>query len=364
MPAVAQPAAGGPIQQQQQQPTLFSTADRSDVVPLIQKVEGLRGSRVITYYLHPGIHMAMDAIPCFYEQLRTVGKQDKIDLWLHSSGGQTEFPWRLVQMVRQHCKTFSVLVPELAQSAATHVALGADEIVGGPFTLLSPVDPYRQHPLLPKGVDLLDPSAEDKPFPVSVQDLKHAVAFVKREAGEGGLSSEAFATVVSALFEKVHPLAIGAIEQSYELSKLITRRMLSMHMDEDADADEIERLTNALCDDYKSHNFPIGVTEAERLGLKVTMAPDDLHEAMWELLEYYSAIDRSLQVVPSAAQGQLAGVPINGQAMKNSIGHVDSTDVRFDCNQIVDVTTSGSEVRGSAWLRLDPAQPAPSTGSP
>jgi hypothetical protein len=283
-----------------------------------------------------------------------MGNQKQIDLWLYSTGGQTEFPWLLVQTIRRFCVRFGVLVPEFAQSAATHIALGADEIVGGPFTLLSPVDPYRQHPLLPKGVDLNDPTAEEKPFPVSVQDLKHAVAFIKREAGEQGLSGDAFARVVTSLFAHVHPLAIGAIEQSYELSKLITRRMLSMHMDEDAEGDEIERLTNSLCDDYKSHQFPIGLTEAERLGLKIAPAADELHDAMTALLDYYKELDRSLQPIPPAAQGHLAGVPINGQAMTNCIGNIDTTDIRFNCNQVSDVTSGGAEVRGSAWTKLEP----------
>ena len=344
---------------------MFPTADRPDVVPLIEEIERLRGSRVITYFLRPGINMAMDAMDAFNEQLRRIGKTEKIDLWLHSTGGQTEFPWRLVQTVRCFCDHFGVLVPELAQSAATHTALGADEIVMGPFSLLSPVDPYRQHPLLPKGVDLDNPSAPEQPFPVSVQDLKHAVDFVKREAGGEGLSGDAFARVVNALFQHVHPLAVGAIEQSYAMSKLVTRRVLSTHMDEATEAAEIDRLTDALCDDYKSHSFPIGLIEAERLQLKVVRASDDLHAAMWALLEYYSKeISRQLQAIPSASKPLLAGVKIAGVAMWNAIGHIDSTELRYDCDQVVDVAPDGPQVRGSAWTQLETPAPAAASSTP
>jgi hypothetical protein len=359
MPANVTPA-GAPPQAQQPAaatapPPLFPVTDRNEVIPLIERIEDLRGSRLIAYFLQPGVNVAMDAMPCFYDQLRRIGKQPKIDLWVHSSGGQTEFPWRLVPTIRHFCDEFGVLVPEMATSAATHIALGANEIVGGPFTLLSPVDPSRRHPLLPKGIDLTDPTAPETPFPVSVQDLKHAVAFVKREAGEGGLTGQPLAQVLCALFDKVHPLAIGAIEQSYELSKLISRRMLSTHMDPVTEADEIERLTHALCDDFKSHHFPIGITEAQDMGLKITDAEPDLHDAMWALLDYYrETIDRSLQsVAPAAAAAHLAGVRIGGTPTFNSIGQIDSTAVRYDCNQIVDVGATGPQTRGSGWTKLE-----------
>jgi hypothetical protein len=341
----------------QTSPPLFPTVDRPSVVPLIQKIEQLRSSRVITYFLVTGTQIAPDAMPSLYEQLRRVGHQEKIDLWIHSHGGATEVPWRMVQMLRCYCKSLGVLVTEVAQSAATHVALGADEIVMGPFSLLSPVDPARQHPLLPKGIDLNDPGADEKPFPVSVQDLKHAVAFVKREAGEAGLTGDAYARVISVLFEKVHPLAIGAIEQSYELSKLITRRMLSTHMDEKAEADEIERLTDELCDAYKSHGFPIGLSEADRLGLKVTRADEKLYNAMWDLKRAYDGMDRTAVPVQANHPG-LTGVRKAGQLVIRTVGHIDTTDVRFDCNALLDVTPKGVEARGANWTQLTPGATA------
>jgi hypothetical protein len=318
---------------------------RPDVIPLIEAIEQERKSRVLAYYLVPGrATMAMDAVRSFEEQLLAMGPQKRIDLWIYSNGGQTEMPWRLVHTIRSLADHFGVLVSGLAQSAATHVALGADEIVMGPFGLLSPVDPSRQHPLLPKGTNLEDPSQPEQPFHVSVQDLKHAVSFIKREAGDGGLSGEAYAQVVSTLFEKVHPLAIGALEQSYELSKLITERMLCTHMDAEKDADEIERLVNTMCDDFKSHAFPIGRPEAHRLGLKVTDAPDTLHQAMTKLERYYEGIDFS----PRAASSIGMTMASNPSATAASLGHIDSTAQQYDFWTFHD---SGKTL-GSTWVTL------------
>jgi hypothetical protein len=330
---------------------------RPEVVPLIAAIEKERGSRVLTYYLVPGpASMAMDALRPFEEQLMEMGPQRRIDLWILSSGGQTEMPWRLVQTIRSHTDNFGVLVSGMATSAATHVALGANEIVMGPFGLLSPVDPSHQHPLLPKGTNLSDPTGDPMPFPVSVQNLKHAVSFIKREAGKDGLSGEAYSQVMSELFNHVHPLAIGSLEQSYELSKLVTRRMLSTHMDEKADAEEIERLANTLCDDYKSHSFPIGRPEAHRLGLKVTDASDALHKAMIELERYYENLDRN--PAPAASMGiSSAGSP----GMKAvPLGHIDSTQLQYDCLSLQD---GHAKAIGGMWAQRKRAA-APTLATP
>jgi serine dehydrogenase proteinase len=329
----------------------FPPGDRSDVLPLIQAIEKLRGRRMITYFLDERGSIAGDAVRSIYSQLEAVGRQEQLDLWIHSHGGFTEVPWRIVQMVREYCTNFGALVTEQATSAATHLCLGADEIVMGPASLLGPVDPQRQHPLLPLTKDAS--TGGEVPVAVSVQDLKHAVEFVKREAGGADLTGEAYASVIGALFDKVHPLAIGGIEQSYSLSKLITRRVLSTHMDERKDGEQIDRLADALCDEFMSHAFPIGRIEAKRLGLKVTDAPADLYAAMWGLLNYYENLDRGSKPLPSTAQA-VGPVP-GGNVTYSSIGNIDTTDQRFDCLTFEQMTPEGTaQVRGSQWMRVGP----------
>jgi len=120
-----------------------------DKAQLLKNIEGVRGSRVITYVTNdrPGPangRVAADVIPLFSKQLREIapnGKVPKIDLFLYSTGGDTMVPWRLVSMIREHCDQFSVLVPYKAHSAATMIALGADEIVMSDLSELSPIDP-------------------------------------------------------------------------------------------------------------------------------------------------------------------------------------------------------------------------------
>lgn len=87
---------------------------------LIQQIEKTRNSKVITYVTSDRIgplnaRVAMDIVPIVADQLRSIGKTDNIDLFIYSAGGDTMVPWRLVSMIREYCKRFSVIVPSMAE---------------------------------------------------------------------------------------------------------------------------------------------------------------------------------------------------------------------------------------------------------
>jgi len=251
-----------------------------EALALLHRIQEHRGSKLLTLVACPDVMIRGDVIEQVYEQLRLIGRVPQIDLFLHSSGGQTEIPWRLITLIRDFSERFAVLVPGIAHSAATHVAMGADEIVMGPLSELTPVDPARFHPMLPKG-------PEGESLMISVQDLRHCVEFVKKELGAS--SPDSTAKILTALFDKVHPLAIGAMQQSYELSRLISEKALSTHMDPDKDKERIRRIVDAFSDSFFSHQYRIGWKEAQGMGLKVVQASPDLWETMWALYRHYNA---------------------------------------------------------------------------
>lgn len=257
--------------------------DKGKLRPLLKRIETLRERRVIAYATSPMAKMSLAAEVPLYDQLSSMGKQEAIDLLLITNGGDTEAPIRLVSLLREFSGQLSVLIPHLALSSGTLVALGADEIVMTPLAALGPIDPSRIHPLLPKR------EGAENPEPVSVQDMRHAMHFIREAGGEAGgegsaYSPEAMAQIFTALFDKVHPLAIGAIEQSYALAKLIGRNCLSTHMDPKADNTKIDKIIDQLCDEYKSHSYRISRAEAKAIGLKVVEPDADLEQAM---MDYY-----------------------------------------------------------------------------
>src|SRR6266536_2668820 len=66
---------------------------------------------------------------------------DAVDLILHSPGGSPEAAESIVAVLRSQFKTVRVLVPVMAKSAATMIALAANEILMPISAELGPIDP-------------------------------------------------------------------------------------------------------------------------------------------------------------------------------------------------------------------------------
>jgi len=231
----------------------------------IQALEQKRGTRVLSlmYSETYGTPLAFAVIAPLEAALSEMGVVPKLDLLLRSTGGTAEIPWRIVSLLREFSTdALGVLVSRVALSGSCHIAIAADELVMGPLSFLGPVDPTRDHPLLPK-------DANGKTIPTSVQDLKHCMQFVREQLGDA-YPSQNLALIISELFKHVNPLSIGAIEQTYNLSRLITRKVLKTHKQPMPD-EQIAKVVDALAGQYFSHTYPISRDEAEKdLGLNIT----------------------------------------------------------------------------------------------
>ena len=257
---------------------------------LIQQIEGLRKSRVITYLTsdRPGpinARVAMDIIPVFSKQLQKIGKVQNIDLFLYSTGGDTMVPWRLVSMIREYCDKFSVLVPYKAHSAATMIALGADEIVMTDLSELSPIDPSTANIFNPQ-----DPQNPQAKIPISVEDVMAYFDLAKNKFGIK--NDEELAKIFNKFVEsnpQIHPLALGNVNRIHNLIRRLAERLLKSHKNP-MEGKEIEKIVDYFTEKLYSHQYFIGRKEAkEDLGLKtVIYADEDLSKAMTDLYEEYA----------------------------------------------------------------------------
>src|SRR3989344_45932 len=256
---------------------------------LIAQIEGLRHSRVITYITsdRPGptnARVAMDVIPVISRQLREIGKTENIDLFLYSTGGDTMVPWRLVSMIREYCDKFSVSVPYKAHSAATMIALGADEIVMSDLSELSPIDPSTANVFNPQ-----DPQNAQNKIPISVEDVMAYFDLAKNKFGIK--NDEELAKIFNKFVEsnpQIHPLALGNVNRIHNLIRILARRLLKSHKSPMSE-EEIEKVVDYFTEKLYSHQYFIGRKEAkEDLGLKsVVYADEILSGAMSNLYEEY-----------------------------------------------------------------------------
>lgn len=242
---------------------------------IIEKIQTLRGSKILTYVTSDrqgpiNARIAMDVVPIFSNFLRTIGKTDKIDLFLYSAGGDTMVPWRLVSMIREYCDTFSVLVPYKAHSSATMISLGADSILMSDLSELSPIDPSTANVFNP-----IDPQNPQSRIPISVEDVMAYFDLVKNKFGIK--NDHELALIFNKFIEaspQIHPLALGNINRTHNLIRMLAKRLLKSHKSPMKE-EEIEKVIDFLTEKLYSHQYFIGRKEAkDDLGLKTVVYTD------------------------------------------------------------------------------------------
>src|SRR5713226_10302665 len=253
-------------------------------VALMKRMEELRGSRLICFLttLRQGVpgQIGDDAVRVFFEHLLLLPSRPikKLDLFLCSNGGSGTVPWRLVALFREFAKFFSVLVPYRAYSAASLLALGADEIVMHPFAELGPIDPTVANDFNP-----VDPQTRQR-VGISVEDVKAYISFVKSTVGIN--HEDELVKVIEILAQKVHPLALGNVERFISQSRLIARKILETRIKKEAQHD-IQEIIDMMASKLYFHGHPINRKEArEELHLAVVEnVPPELETEMWKLYQ-------------------------------------------------------------------------------
>ena len=257
---------------------------------LMEKIEAKRDGHLLISYItstRPGfeIHMGDDVLPFIHQRLEAAKAKAKkgVDLFIHSNGGSGTVPWRIVNLIREYTKEFTVLVPHHAFSAATLVALGADKIIMHKMGCLGPIDPSVTNPFNPA-----HPQNPGQLIPISVEDVSAYFALIKEDIGVQ--HEDELIQAVIALTNKIHPLALGNIHRSHKQSRLIATKLLRKHMPEAESEHEIDKLVENLKSNLFFHGHPINREEARTdLKIKVEDAPTDLEPYLWALYQEYVA---------------------------------------------------------------------------
>jgi len=272
---------------------------------LIKRIQETRQSKVLCYVTGDRFHLetkiAHDCHPLAFSHLRQIGTSNKVDLFLYTAGGITVAGWGLVQLIREFCKEFAVLVPYRAWSCGTLICLGADEIVMGRLGQLGPIDPSTQNPFNPPIPGA--PPAPQHTLPMNVEDIVSFIDLAKREIGLRGDAGLSSALENLGKMNPYAPLALGAAYRVRPQIVKLATELLRLHMGEKQR--EIKRIVEVLAKQLGSHDYLIGRREAKGIGLKVKDAPHDLETLMWELYsEYETMMELNTPYSPEAFLGQ------------------------------------------------------------
>lgn len=250
----------------------------------IRELEVKRQTKVICFFISVNHMLNNNDVDPFFEILKTIGKSEKITLFLYGPGGSSYAALRIASLLRDYCEFLEILVPSLCASANTNLALSGDTIIMSSAGFLTPVDSSLINQLNPKG-------ANNLPVPVSIEQIKRIVKFLEKEKSvqnEAGNNEGAYRT----LFKYVHPLVVGEIDRVTSSSEMIAVKMMRMHAQSFENQEKIVEIAQKLVGSYPSHSFPILFDDAKELGLPVEKASVDLSELMWELVKVYDIASR------------------------------------------------------------------------
>jgi Serine dehydrogenase proteinase len=247
-----------------------------------------RGSDVLIAYVtstRPALEatMAQDAVRHFFDHLPPEPVK-KLDLLIHSNGGDGVVPWRLMTLLHEYAEEVHVLVPHRAFSAATLAALGAHEITMHPMAMLGPIDASIVNPLGP-----VDPLSGQR-VAVSGEDVAAYNALVRDDLGIR--HEEELVQAFKILAENVHPLVLGSVKRGIAQSRMLGEKLIRLRSPqiEARHLELLEQLTTKLY----YHGHPINRGEAKDLGLPVAAPAPAVENALWAAYLAYEA--RSIRV--------------------------------------------------------------------
>ncbi|MDX2157409.1 MAG: ATP-dependent Clp protease proteolytic subunit [Hyphomicrobiaceae bacterium] len=222
-------------------------------VQAIRAIEKAHGSRVITmihrqeqrsvFGYQISRHIDLEDAQTIIAAIKETPSDRPIDLVLHTPGGLVLAAMQIARAIEAHPAKVTVYVPVYAMSGGTLMALAADEIVLGEFSVLGPIDP--QIAGLPAAsivkIRSLKPAADTFDLTLVLADVSEkAIAQVKR----------------------------GAVE-------LLTPQLPQ---------DKAEALAEKLAGGYWTHDYALTATEAAELGLPVRVG---MPQAVLDLMRLY-----------------------------------------------------------------------------
>jgi ClpP class serine protease len=234
---------------------------------LIRRLEKKRNSRVITL-IHRQETMRFLGFPIMRyidindseEILRAVRLTPEampVDMIIHTPGGLVLSAEQIAMALRRHKAKVTIFVPHYAMSGGTLLCLAADEVVMDENAVLGPIDPQLgEYP----AVSILKAVKEKEPKDIDDKTL----------------------------------ILADVAQKALDQMKSFVKNILLERMDEGT----AEKVANTLTEGRWTHDYPITVEEAKKLGLPVTAG---LPEEIYQLMDLFpQAMQRrpSVQYIP------------------------------------------------------------------
>lgn len=225
-------------------------------------------------------------VSAFMEVVHGLPTDGPLDLILHSPGGNPDAAESIVEYLRGRFPGLRVIVPIAAMSAATMLAMAADEIILGAHSQLGPIDPQLTIQT-PEGPRSAPAAAIRAQFIEATEDLKkhpdHALAWLP-------------------LLRSLSPALLQICDSAERhgaalVGEWLAKYMFAEHPDREA---AVKRVVGELSSFEKnlSHGRRIGRERLRELDVKVVDLEDD-QELQDRVLSVYHATNHTFGGTPA-----------------------------------------------------------------
>lgn len=252
------------------------------------------GRAVIVYataWLNPrdGVGNALSVnlgdVQGFMEAVSNV-EEKEVDLFLHSPGGSPDAAESIVEYLRTRFTHIRVVVPVAAMSAATMMALSADEIILGAHSQLGPIDPQ------------LTVHTPDGPRSAPAQAIEDQFEMAKKELAADPGAMAAWLPIL----RYYGPGLLAHCDHQQKLGKTCVASWLAKYMfkDDAAAAGKAQKAAEWFSDfrAFGSHGRRVSRDDCRALDLRVKDLEEDgaLQDAM---LSVHHAVQHTFSQTPA-----------------------------------------------------------------
>lgn len=223
---------------------------------VIREIEKKYGWRVITM-IHRQEKVGFLGIPLYrfidiedseaiIRAIRSTPPNQTIALILHTPGGLVLAASQIAMALKRHKGKKIVVIPHYAMSGGTLISLAADEIIMDPDAVLGPLDPQLQ---TPKGT-----------FPAP-----SLIKIAKEKGKDASDDTLIYADIAEKALKEIQDLIVRLLEDKMPKEKAI-------------------EIAKKLTEGHYTHDYPITVEEAKKMGLPVRT---DVPPEIYMLMELY-----------------------------------------------------------------------------
>lgn len=256
-------------------------------ISLIKEIEEITKRKLIVYAAdfnksHPAVPNSINQLDLtsFSDLIEKID-DDKIDILIHSPGGSAEATEQLVSMLRENFKDIRFIIPRMAKSAATMLALSGNKILMDDRSELGPTDPQIAMPLQ-NGMGIVFVPAK-----AIINGFNKAREIIETKGSD-------ILPAYLPLLNKYDLHILEICEDAIKLSEELVQEWIAKYMFEGKK--EKEELAKEISghflehDDHKSHARPITISKAKEWKLDVEDMREnkDLRDKVWKL---YCAIE-------------------------------------------------------------------------